>query len=77
MLKLVGQIIKYWDFLHSEVVSILHTTQKLKPSGKVCGGAHEALRCSRGKHPFFNAPVQWNYDEDSKFRGGFKISKMR
>ena len=58
MVKLVGQIIKYWDFLHSEVgePSNLHTTQKLElePDSKVRGGDHEGLRCSTGKHfPLF------------------------
>ncbi len=59
MLKLVGQIIKYRDFLHSEVgePSNLHTKQKLKPSGKARDGNHEALRCSTGKR-FSDAPVQ-------------------
>ncbi len=68
MLKLVGQIIKYWDFLHSEAgePSNLHTKQKLKPSGKVRDGDHEALRCSTGKR-FSHAPVH---------SGAFEILRM-
>ena len=45
---------------------------RTKPSGKVCGGDHEALRCSRGKHPFFQDS---NFDHDFQCRPRDDVSE--